>query len=256
MTSDYLWAKFSDDGRWHPLILHMIDVAAVADVVLSREPQATKDRLAGLTGLSWTDARPWILLLVACHDLGKASPGFQLKWGKSRDLLARINITLPRLPDTSIHHAFVSQLLRFIPKYVGMNRINIDRGDVEMGKNIKKQGVVPTDTKIAIFKGRKIRKTIHNNEWWFSVVDVVGILAESENPRDYWYKMKIREKDETGVELLTFCQQLKLEASDGKKYETDCASTEGIFLIIQSQSSVAQIKGYSVTKSLTTGARN
>lgn len=90
------------------------------------------------------------------------------------------------------------------------------------------------DTKIAIFKGRKIRKTLYQNEWWFSVVDVVEALTDSVNPRDYWYKMKIREKNESDVELSTICRQLKLESSDGKKYETDCADTEGIFRIIQS----------------------
>lgn len=72
------------------------------------------------------------------------------------------------------------------------------------------------DTKIAIFKGRKIRKAIHNNEWWFSVVDVVAVLTDSANPRDYWYKMKIRVKTEEGAELSTFCRQLKLEASERK----------------------------------------
>ena len=89
-------------------------------------------------------------------------------------------------------------------------------------------------TKIAVFKGKQVRKIIHNNEWWFSIVDVVAALTDSQNSRDYWYKMKIREKDESGVELSTFCRQLKLESSDGKKYLTDCANTEGIFRIIQS----------------------
>src|SRR3989338_8032785 len=96
-----------------------------------------------------------------------------------------------------------------------------------------KRDVVVT-TKIAVFNGKEVRKTVHNNEWWFSVVDVVGVLTDSENPRDYWYKMKIRDKDESGVELSTMCRQLKLKSSDGKKYETDCANTEGIFRIIQS----------------------
>ncbi len=73
------------------------------------------------------------------------------------------------------------------------------------------------NTQIAIFKGKKIRKTLYNNEWWFSVVDVVGVLTESENPRDYWYKMKIREKEEAGIELSTICRQVKLEAADGKE---------------------------------------
>jgi len=90
------------------------------------------------------------------------------------------------------------------------------------------------ETRIAIFKGKEVRKTIHNNEWWFSVVDAVEVLTESVNPRDYWYKMKVRVKDEEGLELSTICRQLKLESSDGKKYETDCANTEGLFRIIQS----------------------
>ncbi len=89
-------------------------------------------------------------------------------------------------------------------------------------------------TKIALFKGKKIRKTLFNNEWWFSVIDVVEVLTDSANARDYWYKMKIRVKDEEKLELSTICRQLKLESSDGKKYETDCSNTEGIFRIIQS----------------------
>jgi len=91
-----------------------------------------------------------------------------------------------------------------------------------------------TETKIAIFRGSKVRKTIYKNEWWFSVVDVVGALTDSVNARDYWYKMKIRVRDEEKIELSTICLQLRLESSDGKKYETDCANTEGIFRIIQS----------------------
>lgn len=90
------------------------------------------------------------------------------------------------------------------------------------------------DTKIAIFKGKKIRKTIYKNEWWFSVVDVVEALTESINPRDYWYRMKIRVKDEEDFEPSIICRQFKLQAEDGKMRETDCADTEGIFRIIQS----------------------
>jgi len=82
---------------------------------------------------------------------------------------------------------------------------------------------------LAVFKGRQIRKTIHNKEWWFSVVDVVAALTDSPAPRQYWGVLKSRED-----QLLTVCLQLKLESSDGKKYETDCANTEGMFRIIQS----------------------
>ena len=88
--------------------------------------------------------------------------------------------------------------------------------------------------KIALFQGKEIRRTFHHGEWWFSVVDIVAALTESANPRDYWYKMKIRVGDEERMELSTLCRQLKLESADGKMYETDCANTEGIFRIIQS----------------------
>lgn len=91
-----------------------------------------------------------------------------------------------------------------------------------------------TETHLAIFKGKQIRKIIHDSEWWFSVIDVVGALTDSLNPRDYWFKMKIRVKSEDEVELSTLCRQLKLQAPDGKLRETDCANTETIFRIIQS----------------------
>ncbi len=87
---------------------------------------------------------------------------------------------------------------------------------------------------LAIFKGKKIRRTIYLNEWYFSVVDVIEALTNSVNPNDYWFKMKIRVKNDDGFQLSTICRQLKLESSDGKKYSTDCANTEGIFRIIQS----------------------
>ncbi len=101
-------------------------------------------------------------------------------------------------------------------------------------KNVRTYFSFMDTTKIALFKGKKIRKTLYNNEWWFSVIDVIEALTDSLNARDYWYKMKVRTRDEEGIELSTICRQLKLESSDGKKYETDCSDTEGIFRIIQS----------------------
>jgi len=89
------------------------------------------------------------------------------------------------------------------------------------------------ETSIAVFRGKEIRKTIHNNEWWFSVVDVAGTLTNSADPGAYWRKLKQRLKEE-GSEVVTFCHGLKLMAPDGKMRNTDCANTEGIFRIIQS----------------------
>lgn len=89
-------------------------------------------------------------------------------------------------------------------------------------------------TRISIFHGKQIRRIFLENEWWFSVVDVIAFLTDSKKPRDYWHKMKIREKSTSDTELSTNCRQLKLTAPDGKQRETDCANTEGIFRIIQS----------------------
>lgn len=88
-------------------------------------------------------------------------------------------------------------------------------------------------TKIALFKGKQIRKVLHQGEWWFSVVDICQALTDSVDAGAYWRKLKQRLTEE-GSEVVTFCHGLKLKASDGKKYETDCADTEGAFRIVQS----------------------
>jgi CRISPR-associated endonuclease/helicase Cas3 len=100
------WAKTSAHS-WHPLVLHVLDVAATADAILQREPESTRQRFAQTLGMDWQSARPWILLLIACHDLGKGCPGFQCKWKNLSQLE-----TGPR-PDTSVNHAFVSQVELF-----------------------------------------------------------------------------------------------------------------------------------------------
>jgi len=89
---------------------------------------------------------------------------------------------------------------------------------------------------VKLFEGNKIRSVWDNEkeEWYFSVVDVVGALTSSPNPRDYWYRVKKRMSEEEKSQLSTICRQLKLEAADGKKYNTDAADMQGIFRIIQS----------------------
>ena len=89
-------------------------------------------------------------------------------------------------------------------------------------------------TKIALFKGKKIRKIIHNNEWWFSIVDVIEVLTGTDRPRKYWNDLKRKLIEEGYREVSEKIGQLKFEASDGKKYLTDSASTETIFRLIQS----------------------
>ena len=90
------------------------------------------------------------------------------------------------------------------------------------------------NNKLILFRDKSIRRTWFKEDWYYSVVDIVGALTDSVNPRDYWYKTKTRLGDEEKAELSTICLQLKLEAPDGKLRTTDCANTEGIFRIIQS----------------------
>lgn len=86
---------------------------------------------------------------------------------------------------------------------------------------------------LVVFNDKKIRRTWFNEEWWYSVVDVVAILTESSIPRRYWSDLK-RNLMTEGFELYANIVQLKLESSDGKRYSTDCANTRSIFRIIQS----------------------
>jgi CRISPR-associated endonuclease/helicase Cas3 len=108
----FMWGKTdrSDSKRWNPLILHLIDVAASADALLRREPESTRQRMGALLGLSWEEALPWLLVLIACHDLGKACPGFQCKWEESKSLIEKMGLRILPNPNTSIKHGFVSQV--------------------------------------------------------------------------------------------------------------------------------------------------
>lgn len=80
-------------------------------------------------------------------------------------------------------------------------------------------------TKIALFKGTKIRKTLYKNEWWFSVIDVVEVLTETDRPRKYWSDLKKKLQEEGYTEVSEKIGQLKLQAPDGKMRLTDCADT-------------------------------
>jgi DNA-damage-inducible protein D len=90
------------------------------------------------------------------------------------------------------------------------------------------------ETRIAIFKGKSIRKTIFNMEWWFSIIDVMEVLTGSQRPRKYWNDLKKKLLNEGYAQLSEKIGQLKLPSADGKLYETDCANTETMFRIVQS----------------------
>ncbi len=89
---------------------------------------------------------------------------------------------------------------------------------------------------IQLFEQKKVRSHYDAEKeiWYFSVIDVIEILTDSLNPRDYWYKMKIRVKTDDGFELSTVCRQFKMLADDGKNRLTDTADTETLLRLIQS----------------------
>jgi DNA-damage-inducible protein D len=85
------------------------------------------------------------------------------------------------------------------------------------------------ENQLTVFDNKAIRSVEHKDEMYFSIVDIIGVLTDSPIPRNYWNLLKKREP-----QLHTLCMQLKLPSADGKKYQTDCANTEGVFRIIMS----------------------
>jgi len=102
-------------------------------------------------------------------------------------------------------------------------------------RHLKQYLIMNKDTAIKLFESKKIRSVWDDDEekWYFSIVDVVGVLTESPNPNNYWKVLKHRLAKE-GSELVTDCNQLKMQSSDGKYYKTDVADTEQLFRLIQS----------------------
>ncbi len=88
------------------------------------------------------------------------------------------------------------------------------------------------NNKLVVFQDKKIRRIWYDEQWYFSIVDVIAILTDSPTPRQYWGKVKDREFIQ--LQLSPIWVRLKLEASDGKLRETDCANTQSLFRIIQS----------------------
>ena len=93
---------------------------------------------------------------------------------------------------------------------------------------------MPQQEAIKLFEQAKIRTVWDEDQekWFFSIIDVIAVLTESENPRKYWSVLKTRLKNE-GSEMATNCSQLKLQAADGKRYLTDVADTEQVLRLIK-----------------------
>ena len=87
---------------------------------------------------------------------------------------------------------------------------------------------------LVVFGSKKIRRAWHKGEWYFSIVDIIAALTDSDAPSKYWTAMKRREEESSGFQLSTICRQLKLNSLDGKSYKTDCVTVKSAFRVIQS----------------------
>lgn len=182
-----LWAKTTsnDDESWHPLVLHLLDVAASADAILAREPETTRTRMAEIIGMEWKFARDWLLLVIACHDLGKACPGFQCKW---------INMTgmdSGRSPNTDINHAYVSQislneLLQEKDWPVGLAEIVADAVGCHHGERI-------SPSNLHYLEGD--RRALGKDDWAQARRDIVDALLEVLNPVQVPVKLSLSGPD-------------------------------------------------------------
>lgn len=108
-----LWGKSDrekNDGSWHPAVHHMLDVAACAEAILGREPESTQSLLAQDFGCSsYAEAKPWILLFIALHDLGKASPSFQCMWPQGARKVQSLGLSW-RKPPEYVPHGLIGQM--------------------------------------------------------------------------------------------------------------------------------------------------
>lgn len=98
------------------------------------------------------------------------------------------------------------------------------------GKQIIPEGA----SQVALFKDKQIRQVFHDNEWWFSVVDVIEALTGTRKPSQYWADLKAKLHSEGGGQLYDKIVQLKMPGADGRMRETDVANPETLFRIIQS----------------------
>ena len=94
--------------------------------------------------------------------------------------------------------------------------------------NFKKLSIME-EQNLMPFEGKPIRKIWHNDQWYFSIVDVIGVLTDSPIPKTYWSKLKKKISDESDNHQYPIWVLLKVASSDGRKRPTDCANTEGVF---------------------------
>jgi DNA-damage-inducible protein D len=101
-------------------------------------------------------------------------------------------------------------------------------------ETVEKKNAMEQNSNLSLFEGIHIRKVWLEEQWYFNIVDVIGILTDSDNPRNYWSVLKNRLSKKEGIQTLTICKPLKFDTEDGKKRNMDAANTEGVLRIIMS----------------------
>ncbi len=99
---------------------------------------------------------------------------------------------------------------------------------------IFKNILMEQSNKIILFEDRQIRRLWHDDQWYFNIVDIMSVLTDSENPRNYWSVLKNRLSKKEGLETLTVCKPLKFGTEDGKNRRMDAANTEGVLRLLMS----------------------
>lgn len=122
-----------------------------------------------------------------------------------------------------------------MPKEEAMKRIAKDTKEQTKDKKIPIELIEDGELQIALFRGKEVRQVFHNNEWYFSIVDVIEAVTETDRPRQYWNDLKRQLAEKEGFpELYEFFVQLKMPAQDGKMRETGAVNVETLFRIVQS----------------------
>jgi DNA-damage-inducible protein D len=122
-----------------------------------------------------------------------------------------------------------------MPQDEAMERIAKATKEETAGRKAKGELIEEGEAQVALFRGTQVRQVFHNGEWFFSIVDVIEAVTETDRPRRYWSDLKRQLSEDEGFsELYENIVQLKMPSADGKKYATDAVNVETLFRIVQS----------------------
>ena len=167
------WGKTDKEGNWNPLMLHLIDVASTAEAILYREPFSTRQRMAEILDLEWDQAKPWLLFIIACHDLGKACPGFQCKeFGPIH--VREMGLKIPGGVNLKVHHGFVSQIA--LKDFLIENDWSFELADKVADAVGCHHGERATPSHLKHLEGD--RKSLGNKDWDEARKEICRVLLE------------------------------------------------------------------------------